>query len=728
MFDSLDLQINIRNSDNNQRLEIQSVLKQIPSGGASTTTWWEFMEHYSSSAERRERAQDRAMTRLSQEQATNGSDGETRKEEAPASPDHRWFDRLDSALSDTPPPNAKWSNTMTPTGQRLMEQYQAVSSVTESQLHLSSLGNTAAAASTTAALVPAFPATPTTPTVPATSSTDTTLTPNGQALQDRASMVTRAQGLIRGLTRTPPTTVPSPDGLMHRMSTFASSTLNASSIPSSLSNVSYQTNNGQTSTMISPPGRTGGGRSLHTYDVPSSLPMALVNPPTPRTPEAIRELFDFSRRMTQPRKQYEDMELSPVKPHFQKNTTTNHHTALRTATNAIASKTRSPYQNIPIRARNQPRHNVSELSASSTLPISSTLPTSSTSSMASSFSLQSLQTTQGKVTTNDSRSAAMDLLSSLRQSLNRNEGQMDFHESPVSMSKTSPLRGFGSRSRDGIAISPLEEVEQHMKQQMNRLLEHGHARSQADQTNRQIMMTIPEVGVASPSSPLSESTPDSVTRSLDTVTKSALDVLSRLRRTNQSLYGSDADTSGAPNSPSFGYLTGLNQATASAAMSSPSFGYLTHQSPALRKQGFPSRITELLSHTSRSMDRSREPPPRAAAQPLEQPRELQQEQEQEQSHHVPQVHISRRGSINITMLPVPTSIDEPKTPGVDTQVVDDVAEPTTPGIVVGEQTNVTSLGMHTVAKLRIRASELASYARADAIINQDASDDEEGED
>ena len=81
MFDSLDLQINIRNSDNNQRLEIQSVLKQIPSGGASTTTWWEFMEHYSSSAERRERAQDRAMTRLSQEQATNGSDGETRKEE-----------------------------------------------------------------------------------------------------------------------------------------------------------------------------------------------------------------------------------------------------------------------------------------------------------------------------------------------------------------------------------------------------------------------------------------------------------------------------------------------------------------------------------------------------------------------------------------------------------------------------------------------------------------------
>jgi hypothetical protein len=80
------------------------------------------------------------------------------------------------------------------------------------------------------------------------------------------------------------------------------------------------------------------------------------------------------------------------------------------------------------------------------------------------------------------------------------------------------------------------------------------------------------------------------------------------------------------------------------------------------------------------------------------------------------------------MLPVPTSIDEPKTPGVDTQVVDDVAEPTTPGIVVGEQTNVTSLGMHTVANLRIRASELASYARADAIINQDASDDEEGED
>ena len=42
------------------------------------------------------------------------------------------------------------------------------------------------------------------------------------------------------------------------------------------------------------------------------------------------------------------------------------------------------------------------------------------------------------------------------------------------------------------------------------------------------------------------------------------------------------------------------------------------------------------------------------------------------------------------MLPVPTSIDEPKTPGVDTQVVDDVVEPTTPGIVVGEQKNTPS--------------------------------------
>ena len=37
---------------------------------------------------------------------------------------------------------------------------------------------------------------------------------------------------------------------------------------------------------------------------------------SPRTPEAIRELFDFSRRKTRPRKQYEDLELSPVKSTF----------------------------------------------------------------------------------------------------------------------------------------------------------------------------------------------------------------------------------------------------------------------------------------------------------------------------------------------------------------------------------------------------------------------------
>ena len=681
MLDSLDLQINIRNK-NNQRLDIQSVIESIPSGGSSTITWPQFMSHFSSSVEIRQSAQEQAMSLLvdqdgdqTDDDGTNETEGEKKdgttktvideKEisSSPfsndggkahlASPDHHWFDRLDSALSNTPPHSKNDASiaAMTPTGQRLMEQYQAISSVSESQLHLSTLAT------------PGTPESKTTSTglrhdtSPPSSSTDTsslkntflnTLTPNGQALQERVSMVARAQGLIRGLTRTG-TTAPNPDDLMSRISTFASSSLNEITSASLHLSSSTSTNNPSNTPapltsnnirkIVSPPSSImdRNGRLLQSqyannsfsHDVPSSLPISIVEAKrmpikSPRTPEAIRELFDFSRRKTRPRKQYEDLELSPVKSTF---------SADSAADGTISDSRINYYQSSPIRSplRNEPRMNVSSIGSTPLSLHSSTL-------------IANSDNTQNNIDNSSSRSAAMSLLTSLRESLNRNEGHLDFHDSPTMMnvSRTSPSKG-------SVPTAPLEEVEQEMNNQINLMLERSNM-SPSNLANRKIRMTMPEVD--SFSSP----TPDSVTKSLDTVTKSALDVLSRLRRTNQSLFGQDTVNNNGPDSPSFSYLSSVDHIGESSGPAASAYS---------------SRITELLAHSTRSIEKSMEKPV------------IQQQH--------PMVHISRRGSINITMQPIQqaahtaVTIDEPTTPGVmkgfkkEDEKEQEIAEPTTPG-------------------------------------------------
>ena len=137
MSDALDLQINIRDETSGKRKDIDAVLSCIPCDGSTTITWRELMYRFSSSEETRasvakqekqeedHHQQDHQQHQQHQQQQAT-EQKETFNEEVymenstlVVSPDRKWFDRLDTAVSGTP-------NGMTPTGRRLMEHHQAI--------------------------------------------------------------------------------------------------------------------------------------------------------------------------------------------------------------------------------------------------------------------------------------------------------------------------------------------------------------------------------------------------------------------------------------------------------------------------------------------------------------------------------------------------------------------------------------------------------------------------
>ena len=618
MSDALDLQINIRDNESRKRMDIDAVLSCIPSMGSMTITWTELMYRFSSSKELRHLEKERASTQAkelmvrevneqrmmkgctkdktedqkekesntnnctssSNSTGSNSTSGEIKHDHQklhPVSPDRNWFDRLDTALSETP-------NGMTPTGKRLMEHHQAVSSVTESQLHLSTLMDTTAVTMAASRSSSSLGAEKKNTVVGNNSGAAVmagdagTLTPKGQELQERATMAARAQRLIRGLTRTPPSTAPTPSDLLSRITLFTSSSIENSQskynkdmmlppppynpLSSPLASLASLHQDGgtpyrdalnrirqNTATVIST--KDNRATLLHKREAQwknNSTPEkkhTTLNPQnrSPETPEAVRDLFAFHRRMTQPRKQVDLMELSPMKSPFRdKKRGTNETRQVTRETTETRERSASPERkgNWHLSSSSSPS---SSSSSSSSLSSSMLLQSSSLSDNVEGINVEGINMEGG------SRSAAMELLSSLRESLQRSE-TIDFRSSPNKPWMRTPVRDV---PKD--IISPLVPHVSGMMMSIPEVTEPPHT-SHTSHT---------------PQTPHTPHTPtsDSVSKSLDTVTKSALDVLSRLRHTNQTLF----------------------EPTAMHNIGSPSFSYLVAASPSVVDNGM-NRSTE----------------------------------------------------------------------------------------------------------------------------------------
>ena len=537
----------------------------------------------------------------------------------------------------------------------------------------------------------------------------TTMTPNGQELQERASMAARAQGLIRGLTRTPPSTLPTPNDLMSRMSSYAAGSITTSVPKEKRSVVSIPPQSPMLSSSLSSTlqGRYGDVpyrdaiRTIRENTASVSYTTTSVPNQPPTTPEAVRDLFAYHRRMTQPRKQDDDlMELSPMKSPF-RNPSLLHsehkevenrdgqermgRTPDRNSPNRnlqqkspVRSPLRSPLRRngrngtSTVRTRSPSRVAAVVTAAASFNPsFSSTL----SSSMLLPLSTSSEEPASPLLTANAagaSRSAAMELLSSLRASLNRNDpSAMNFRESPNKAWMRTPIREI-PRVPSPATTTATEAVDANTH---NHYYDEGgngrDAIRRMMETTSNISnisnISIPEVRETTSS--LLSPTPNSVSKSLDTVTKSALDVLSRLRRTNQTLFEPSTQQIG---SPSFSYLS------ASPTMRN------TNESITLEENelsnvstGSAPGISNLLGRTEMTVLNIMHPPP------------------------LPSTTFTDRVNELLTESKIETTKEETK------------------------KIDVQSLDLSTIARLKVRASDLAAIARADAILNNDEDDDED---
>ena len=601
MIDALDLQVNVRDA-NGKRMDIQLILKSIPSVGATTITWSQLMCHFSSSVEIRRQASLQGRREEHQEEeekeekepspaagvapsANHPSTNDiSRHSDFPAaSPENRWFDRLDSALSGTP-------SHMTPTGVRLMERYNAITSVNmmSSMSEFSgesgggsggSGGSGSGSGEGTVEVMPSKMGT--------TATMGGAMTPHGVEIEERATMAARAQRLIRGLTRTPPTTQPTPDHLMMRMSKYAADSMLSTSTTNATTTEHHQHSLGpynQSSSLlhVSPPTAGSSTRSptrsppsffsrysdvVHETSAssssmrPSSTEQAA--PGTPGTPEAVRDLFAFHRKMTKPRKQEELFmnDLSPMKAAYVPPTASrrNHHSATTSTIPKLIPRVVSPTRRS---TRMSPRRSPTRDLAAATLPPPNEYSTSHSSSSSSAAALTQFDAVS-------SRSAAMELLSSLRESLNRSDAGLDFRASPTAgiLHHRTPIR----------RVPNIDIVSSRMSTSRRmRISEVGEEQNLHSSPPRSPPRSPPH------SHPLSHASPaptnNSVSKSLDTVTKSALDVLSRLKQTNQHLFDS-----ATPMSPSFSYLTS-SPATNSYVMTRPALvtNLLTRASMSVR--------------------------------------------------------------------------------------------------------------------------------------------------
>ena len=103
--DIMDLQLDIRVPPvTGSRVNVQDILEAIPFRGSATTTFEAFLDFFSSDPEVRLSALKNANTLVAETSEEKADREAAIVESLPQSPtDNRWFDRLDSALVDTPP-------------------------------------------------------------------------------------------------------------------------------------------------------------------------------------------------------------------------------------------------------------------------------------------------------------------------------------------------------------------------------------------------------------------------------------------------------------------------------------------------------------------------------------------------------------------------------------------------------------------------------------------------
>ena len=348
---------------------------------------------------------------------------------------------------------------------------------------------------------------------------------------------------------------------------------------------------------------------------------------SPETPAAIRKLFAFHKKMTRPRPFADNLDLppapSPTPPSLFERQRAGGASISGTSSSSPSS---SPLRGSPLSAARQrevlrvSRSKLESLGVRAALPVS-----------------------MGEASTADSanRSTAMLLLSSLRKSLDRQNSPtkgmpLGSGDSPLG-ARTPPRSStrYGGRGGPATYVSPPSS---HRSD--------GAAASGAGhpQTETRVLPSnVLEVGVVGDEE-------DHISESLDSVTRSALDMLARLRATNTiPLEDPSRGSRLIPSaSPSFSYLG----AEGSLGMSSARLG-CTRVIGSLAQ----SFIHGIGNNGNNTPDKTPPRPDFDRANSALRKMHSAAESVASSSPGVANIHVSRRGSMHITMNYIPTEAE-----------------------------------------------------------------------